>query len=94
MIDAGEDRALAGLLAWRHGEIARIVVAGGSVFLGLPEAWMDDPHFGCENGHVSTMVIKTDKGDQCARCRRPMIMIPPLDETIFAPIAQTARRNA
>lgn len=91
MMEIEEDRALAGLLAWRHGEIARIVVAGGDVFLGLPEAWMDDPHFGCVEGHVSTRVVKTDRGDMCGACGCPVVMIPPMDETAFAPIAATAR---
>jgi hypothetical protein len=94
MIEVKEDRAFAGLLAWRHGEIARIVVAGGDVFLGLPEAWMDDPHFGCVQGHVSTRIVKTDRGDRCPACDGAVVMIPAMDEPTFSPIAATARRTS
>lgn len=44
---------------------------GGPFFLDRPERWLDDPHFRCENGHVSTTVLLTEDGDKCLGCSSP-----------------------
>lgn len=49
-----------------------------STFLGLPEAWLDDPHYACERGHVSTHILLSEaRGDTCLACLGPVRLVPP-----------------
>ncbi len=59
-----------------RGERPAIIVAAdaketGPRFLGLPERWLDDPHWRCPNGHVSTRYLKSEElgRDACLECR-------------------------
>ena len=76
------------LIPWRASEIVR---AGGDLFLGLPEKWLDDPHFFCENGHVSRVILKGD-GDRCLACYNPVILGPPIGEQEFALVLNHLRK--
>lgn len=42
----------------------------GPLFQGLPERWLDDPTWRCENGHVSKRFLKSDGlgRDACLEC--------------------------
>lgn len=42
----------------------------GERFMGMPERWYDDPHWRCENGHVSTRYLKSSAlgRDACLAC--------------------------
>lgn len=57
-------------------------------FMGKPEAWYDDPHWFCGNGHVSGMFLKTDDGDMCLACRAPVCMGPPIGEAEFKKVLE------
>lgn len=43
----------------------------GNRFSGRPERWWNDPHWRCENGHVSTRYLKSEElgTDVCLSCR-------------------------
>lgn len=43
----------------------------GPRFLGTLERWLDDPHWRCERGHVSTHILKSEElgRDACLECR-------------------------
>lgn len=75
------------LLAWRHGEISRMVAAGGELFMGIPDDWYETRRFACAFGHVSGMVISGDAGDRCQACGRPVVIIPDLTEEQFEPVS-------
>lgn len=67
-----------------HATLNLIALAeGGPFFLDRPERWLDDPHFRCENGHVSTMVLKSEAlgRDACLAggCRAPLHLTFPED---------------
>lgn len=47
-------------------------------FMGLPDAWFDDRTVICQNGHVSTSILKTDRGDRCLACTSQVLMVPPV----------------
>lgn len=32
----------------------------GPMFWGAPERWLDDPHWRCQNNHVSTTYLKSE----------------------------------
>ncbi len=68
------------LLIWRQNQIAALRNSGAEMFLGLPEIWMDDPHFFCRNGHISTTILKTDRGDKCLACGEPVLLGPDITE--------------
>lgn len=56
---------------------------GGEQFLGWPDRWYDKPHWRCINGHVSTMVIKSEalRRDACPKgqCFAPVHLTFPED---------------
>lgn len=54
---------------------------GGEMFMGKPDRWWADPHWRCINGHVSTMIIKSEaRGcDICSACREPVYLTFPED---------------
>lgn len=55
---------------------------GEKLFLGIPDRWYDVHKFRCYNGHVSTMVLKSEAlgGDACLECYSPVLMTFPEDE--------------
>ncbi len=75
------------LRKWRDAEAAKAIAAGAREFLGKPDAWYEDIHWFCENGHVSGMCLGSEMdGDLCLACRKPVILGPPIGETAFAKI--------
>mgnify|MGYP003423630750 CR=1 FL=1 len=53
---------------------------GATMFLGTPDRWYDNPHFRCENNHVSARYLKSEeKGDLCLACFKPVYMTFPED---------------
>ena len=51
----------------------------GKWFCGLPEEWMDDPHWWCENGHLSTTTLRRDSGPHrnvCLACFAGVMLGP------------------
>jgi hypothetical protein len=70
----------------RKAELAEQVVVLGEAlleaveprFMGIPERWLDDPTWLCENGHVSKWYVKSEeRGDLCPACRRPVRLCDP-----------------
>lgn len=57
---------------------------GGPMFMGWPDRWWDDPHWRCENGHVSTYVLRSEAlgRDAClaGTCRAPLHLTFPEDQ--------------
>lgn len=53
----------------------------GPFFLGLPERWLDEPHWRCENGHVSRYYIKSEELSSgiCVECRSKVYLTSPED---------------
>lgn len=80
--------------AWRDDLAAQANARGEKMFLNKPDAWFADPHFMCENGHVSGMILTGDSGDRCLECHKPTILGPAIGEARFAPIAAAFRRLA
>lgn len=58
-------------------------LGGAPMFMGTPDRWYEDLHYRCENGHVSTMVLRCEEGprDQClaAGCRARCFITFPED---------------
>lgn len=54
----------------------------GPFFLDLPERWLDDPHWRCENGHVSRYYIKSEElsSNICVECRGVVYLTSPEDQ--------------
>ena len=51
---------------------------GMKVFHDIPERWLDDPLYGCINGHLRRVVMLGQKGGNiCVTCRARARMIPP-----------------
>ena len=48
----------------------RMQVEAGPRFMGIPERWFPQPLFRCENGHVSTAILKSEAlwRDACLEC--------------------------
>ena len=43
----------------------------GELFLGAPKEWLDNPHWWCKNGHLSTRTLRRSEGphrDVCLAC--------------------------
>lgn len=54
--------------------------AGEKMFMGIPDAWYDDPHWRCPNNHVSSRYLMTEeRGDRCLRCQEPVMLTFPTD---------------
>jgi hypothetical protein len=48
------------------------------MFLGIPERWLDDPTWKCDNGHVSKRFLKSEtRGDLCLACLAPVRLCDP-----------------
>ena len=65
--------------------------AGEEMFMGIPDAWFEPhPNYGCPNGHVSRMYIKSEtRGNLCPACQEPLAIIPHgyTDTTLRAALA-------
>lgn len=73
------------LVEWRNQRALDAGDGGDEVFMGLPDSWYDDIHFGCAEGHVSNTVLTTEsRGDRCLACGNPACIIPAMTETEFA----------
>jgi hypothetical protein len=84
--------SLTELVAWRDGAAAK---TPGEAFLGLPDAWYDDVHLFCRNGHVSKRYLKSEKhGAICLACRESVVLGPKLDEDEFAAEIAARKVNA
>lgn len=65
---------------WRDSVAA---LSPGPHFMGKPEAWFEDLHWFCPNGHVSGRFLKCEDADRCLACREPVLMGPPMSERQF-----------
>jgi len=54
----------------------------GERFLGTPERWLEKPTYRCENGHVSKMVLRSEKLNRpaCLECQAPIWLTFPEDK--------------
>jgi len=53
----------------------------GPFFLGLPERWLDNPRWRCENGHVLRWYIKSERlgYNACSACESMVYLTYPED---------------
>jgi hypothetical protein len=73
------------LLKWRNDFAAMEIEYGAKSFFGKPEKWLKDPHWFCEEGHVSGFILKCEEdGDLCLECHNPVIIGPPVGEREFS----------
>lgn len=64
----------------------------GPKFMTLPEAWMDDPHWFCINGHVSGRYLGTEvHGNLCLACREKVVLGPKMGEAEFKRVIDERR---
>jgi hypothetical protein len=57
--------------------------AGAPMFMGIPDRWYElpGPKYRCENGHVSSRVLKSERGrDSCLACGGRLLMTFPEDD--------------
>ena len=59
-------------------EIAEAQARGEEMFFDIPDAWyVPRPLWGCNNGHVSTMFLKSEEdGALCLECFERIAMLP------------------
>jgi len=64
---------------WRAKLVSIEEEAGAEMFMRLPDRWYEEgPTWGCQNGHVSHMYIKSEeKGALCQECMTPVWLICP-----------------
>lgn len=75
------------IVAWRDSVAAEEIAAGAAAFMGKPDAWFDDLHWFCGNGHVSGMYLKSERrGECCLACGERVALGPKIGEAAFAPI--------
>ncbi|HEX5213300.1 MAG TPA: hypothetical protein VFW22_16365 [Pseudolabrys sp.] len=80
------------LLLWRDDVANSEQERGRALFMGKPDAWYEDPHWFCINGHVSGRYLSTEtRGERCLACGAPVILGPPIGEAAFAPILADLR---
>ena len=48
--------------------------------MGKPNHWWDTGRFRCINDHVSTLLLKTNKGKVCMKCQEYVFLTCPEDE--------------
>lgn len=70
------------MLKWVNEEKQKSVDAGEDQFLGWPDKWYEPIHWCCENGHVSTRVLKSEAlgGDVCLACYKFVQICPDIQE--------------
>lgn len=82
----------AAIRTWRDAEAVAANARGEPMFMGKPDAWFEDTHWFCVNGHVSGNYLKSEeRGELCLECREPVILGPTIGERAFAPILLTFR---
>lgn len=82
------DPLLAALVNWRDDLAETAGARGDKMFMGIPDAWFEDPHWFCTNGHVSHCVLRSDSGaSRCLACREVVILGPSMSEAMFSRIA-------
>lgn len=53
---------------------------GSRMWFGKPDHWYSDPHWRCENDHVSLRYLKSEEhGDLCLACHKPVFLTFPED---------------
>lgn len=62
-------------------------------FMGRPNAWYEDPHWFCPNGHVSGVFLKAEEGDRCLACGEPVLMGPAMTESQFGSLVLPLLRS-
>jgi hypothetical protein len=65
------------LIAWRQREVDKVKATGAPMFLLLPDAWYEMPHWFCENGHVSLRFLRSEGSDRCLACGKAVVIGPP-----------------
>lgn len=65
--------------SWVDEERARARERGEKMFLGVPDAWFDASRWGCPNGHVSRIYLRTETGSGavCLACGEDVRLCPP-----------------
>lgn len=80
------DPMLIALIAWRE-DLARAAEARGhAMFMFLPDAWFDDPHWFCAQGHVRRTYLRSDSGARCMACQGEAVLGPAMSEADFSQV--------
>jgi hypothetical protein len=78
---------------WRDKLAKEAQADGAAMFMGKPDAWFEDLHWFCPNGHVSGSYLSSEvRGDLCLACNEPVLMGPPIGEKAFKPILENLTR--
>lgn len=86
MNDCRPDPMFSALIDWRE-DLARAAQSrGDEMFMGVPEAWFDVPHWFCAQGHVSRVYLRTDSGARCMACQGEALLGPAMNEADFAQV--------
>lgn len=81
-----ENPMLRALVEWRE-DLARSAEArGDEMLLFVPDAWFQEPHWFCTQGHVSRVYLRTDGGARCMACQGEVILGPKMSEADFAQV--------
>lgn len=87
-----EFRRIEAIREWRDGLAREAAARGEPMFLDKPDAWFEDIHWFCANGHISSIYLGSETGDFCLKCHQPVLMGPALTEEEFAPILKQITR--
>lgn len=75
------------LVSWRDALAKQEKDSGADMFLGLPDSWYEPATFACENGHISTRYLKSEKlGEVCLACHKPLYLVPQITEEELAKV--------
>jgi hypothetical protein len=70
------------LLSWLAEQKAAYIATGKPMWAGEPDEWFKPYHVVCENGHVSTMTLKSEALGKtvCIACFGDLFMCPNITE--------------
>lgn len=64
------------LKTWLKSKIDIAKKEGVEFFMGVPDSWYEGKLHCCNNGHIGSMYLKTEKGAVCLTCHQPSSMFP------------------
>lgn len=75
---------LRALVEWRDDLAKAAEARGDEMFMGVPDAWFEEPHWFCTKGHVSRVYLRSKSGSRCMACQGEVILGPEMTEAQFA----------
>jgi hypothetical protein len=77
---------LRALVEWRDDLAKAAEARGDEMFMGVPDAWFEEPHWFCTKGHVSRVYLRSESGSRCMACHEGTILGPRMTEADFAQV--------